>query len=200
MKKLLLFVAAFPLFVSCSDQEPIENAPFFYLTEGNMWVYKRYVSDNNGQNPVPNGQTDTVRVVSQELIEGVSNYKLTHSLGDSVEYQRIDEQGHLVNPAGIVIHPGRDDEYTTTNDYTIEGEVLGTIDYSSDDDYTGTVEGHDYILYPFRGYFTPVQGNIPEGIASISAYQPLIGMAFFRCRYLATQAYYEDRLVYYELI
>lgn len=197
MKRLLLFLAALPLTVSCSnDNDNDPQTPFFNLHEGNMWVYRRYLSDGQGQNPTPTNIVDTVRVVGQEVIDGQSYYKLSHSDSTWPEYLRIDDEGHLVNNQGYVWHPGTDAEYT----YSSFFDPYGTNLYQLGDSYGVEIGDNSYMITPYIGYFTPSEGfSIPEGVGEIRAYQQGIGMIFDRCRYLASQAYYEERLEYYEL-
>jgi len=195
MKKLFLLFAVTAGLVSCDDTEPMENSPFFYLTEGNMWVYKRYASDDNGQNLQFTGQNDTVRIAGPEVIDGVTYSRITHTLGDD-EYWRIDGK-HLVNSEGYVVHPGWDYDYT----YTRQLPPFGTIDYASQDSYSGEVEGKKYVLYPFEGYFNPAEGeSVPAGVGDVKTYMPGIGFVIKRSRYLSSAAYYEDRLIYHKLI
>lgn len=196
MKKLLLFVAAFPLFVSCSDDDNTVGTSFFNLAEGNMWVYRRYHSDAQGQNPTPSNQTDTIRIIGQEVIDGQSYYKLTHSNDIQTDYRRIDGQGHLVSEEGVVWHPGTDAQYT----YTMPILSLGSSVYQLQSQYTVEFDDETYNVAPYVGYFTPSEGSSPpEGVGEIRAYQHGIGMVFRRCRYVYSQVYYEDRLEYYEL-
>jgi len=194
MKKLFLLFAATAALVSCDDTEPMENSPFFQLNEGNMWVYKRYASDSQGENVHYTGQNDTVRTAGQVVIEGVTYFKFTHTLGDD-EFVRIDGK-HLVNSEGFVLHSGWDKEYTYSRDI---GE-LGTVNYHWQNSYSGEVEGKPYVIYPYEGYFTPTGSNIPAGIADLKTYMPGIGFLIKRSKYISSPAYFEDRLLYYKLI
>ncbi len=199
MKRLLLFLAAMPLVVSCNNDDDAPDAPFFNLAEGNMWVYRRYRSDSQGQNPAPTSQIDTVRVVGQEIIDGLSYYKLEHTgppATYSPEYLRVNENGHLEGPGGIVMHPGTDANYT----YTRYFEPYGKTDYKLGNKYDVEIEGITYSVLPYVGYFTAFQENAqPSGDGQIIAYQQGIGIITNKIRYLASPAYFEDRLIYYEV-
>ncbi|MES2486703.1 MAG: hypothetical protein V4581_12250 [Bacteroidota bacterium] len=199
MKKFLVLVALLPLALSCSnDDDATPETPFFNLAEGNMWVYRRYNPDQNGNATVPTNDIDTVRVVGQEVIEGETYFKLTHSYYiEEIDYLRIDTQGHLVAPGGYVYHPGTDLNYT----YSRPFEPYGTFDYYFDDqEYTYNVMGQQYSIRGYVNYFTPHEGGQGyEGKGTLLAYQPGIGVVVNRNRFLSGPIYFEDRLEYYEL-
>jgi hypothetical protein len=117
MKKYFAFLALSAMLVSCSDDDtqPVQqDEPFFNLTEGNYWIYKRYGVNDDISVETYMG-IDSVRVSGQELIEGNSYYKLEHwtpgnataeAYLEFTDYVRVNEQGRLVRPNGFVIHPG----------------------------------------------------------------------------------------------
>jgi len=195
MKKFLVLVALLPLALSCSNDDSTP-APFFNLAEGNMWIYRRYNSDGQGQNPMPTNEIDTVRIVGQEVIDGISYFKFTHTL-DTPSYDlRVDAEGHLVNTVGHVVHPGTDTDYTATTFF----DPYGTNTYALGQPDIVEIEGTAYNILPYEGYFKPSEGyNLPEGVGDIRAYTAGIGFVIQRSRYLSSLAYFEYRLEHFEL-
>lgn len=204
MKKLIAFAAIAALLASCSgdDSTPVENEEFFPLAEGNLWVYKRYDVSASGLETT-SGRIDSVRVIGYYTSGGKTYSDLRHRIYNGSgapidqwnELLRIDENGHLVNSGGKVVHPGNDADYQYTRP-----EVMGTMAYQVEEITDMTVEGQNYTVIPFTGYYTPDPGmNIPAGIGERVSLQPEIGIIIHHCRYLSSPAYFEDRLVYYEL-
>ena len=202
MKKMLAFVAMSATLLSCSndDDSPKE---FFNLKEGNLWVYKRYFSDSEGQNFVFRDQIDSVTVTGQEVINGLSYSILHHtnsfgSNSETYQYLRVDENGHLVNERRFVLHPGTDTEYTFKRTLAFSEVIHGEITHVMEAQKNVTVEGNNYEIYPFVQYLEPIT-NIPGGNAGGYSYAKGIGIVLSWDRYLSTLSYIEDRLVSYDL-
>ena len=72
MKKYVIFAALAATIVSCSDDDNNngKNEEFFNLKEGNMWVYNRYHSDQNGENPKFSYLIDTLQVAGKKQVNG----------------------------------------------------------------------------------------------------------------------------------
>lgn len=185
---------------SCSNDDDKNKEEFFNLKVGNEWVYKRYDVDNQGIESTYEGYNiDTVKVVGKEIIDGNEYFKLTHSnyLFDDEELLRVDENGYLVSSDGYVVHPGIDKDYNEVRD-VLNGN--GVINYTLKEVTSIAVENKNYEVYPFSGYYTPNPGNLgTEGVAAIEAYSKGVGLVIRRYKYLAGMAYFEYRLVSYDL-
>lgn len=202
-------MGAMSMLLSCSedDEATAVQEQFFNLEEGNLWVYKKYTTSGlDGNQLVYSNVIDTVRITGQEVIAGETYYKLNHkyynsgSLSNEIDkYLRVDSNGHLVNQNNIVIHPGTDFTYQFTDDIEHNGGVIGQVDYQLEEVVNMDVEGTAYSVYPFIGIFTPVYEAPPAGVACFWHYQPGIGIIQERQRFLASEAYMEYRLVYYEV-
>ena len=199
MKKMLVLLAGLAMVCSCNnDDDSNQEEEFFNLQEGNMWVYKNYTTNEEGQEAFHG--TDTVRVVGMEIVDGQTYHKVTHtnhyvSNNDSEELLRVNEEGHLVNPSGKVVHPGTDDTYQFTRP-----EYEGSMFYQLQDVANLTIEGHQYTVYPYEGYYTPIEPEgPPAGVGESINYDSNVGVALYRCRFISGPTYLESRLVHYEL-
>jgi hypothetical protein len=201
MKKLLALLALTATVSSChnDDDTTLTQPTFFNLAEGNLWVYKRYNVNSSGEH-LQNTPADTVKVVGQEVINGLSYYKLRHSnttLHDEYDYLRVNESGHLVDATGFVEHPGADLAYTD-----LYNGAYGETSYELREAVEQNIEGSNYTFVPYVGYFTPSAEfpNVAPGIGNVIGYQQGIGRVIEKCRFVCCENdYFEDRLVYYEL-
>lgn len=205
MKKMLVVLAGMAMVCSCSnDDDNNQEAEFFNLEEGNMWVYKRYNVNAEGVENT-SGITDTVRVVGQEVVDGETYFKLTHTKpfisGEGTEeLLHVDENGHLARLSGRVVHPGIDNAYRSTDSLSQGFFSYGVMDYQLYPNEDLMVEGTSYWVSPYIGYLTtPESEGPPEGIGAITSYTQGIGIVLKRIRFVSSLAYIEDRLVYYEL-
>jgi len=198
MKKLFALLAITAIASSCGndDNQTSQNQEFFNLAEGNLWVYRRYDVTNGLERVHPGNSIDSVTVSGQEIIEGQSYYKLHHTVQSyNDEFVRTDNNGHLVNSDGSVLHPGSDTTFT----YSITN-TYGTVSYRLEDRYNRTVEDNTYNLYPFVGYFIPVTGSdAPSGIGHTIDCVPGIGIVIRHERYINSADYFEYRLVSHRL-
>lgn len=200
MKKMLVLLAGMAMVCSCSnDDDNNQEGEFFNLEEGNMWVYKNYTNGMEEGQETFRGM-DTVRVVGHEMIDGQTYHKVTHTnhyVSDnySEELLRVNEQGHLVNPSGKVVHPGTDASYQFTQPVS-QGSMLYQLEGVAD----LTIEGQQYTVYPYEGYYTPTEPEgPPAGVGESINYDTQVGVALYRCRFISGPTYLESRLVYYEL-
>ena len=148
MKKIIpVFILISTLFSCSSDTDEIETTPpnnssFFNINTGNKWVYKRYFFHNNTNQYTTTNHIDSVFVTGDTVITALNYKKIMHKeYGDIVQfpnnfetkfgYLRIDENDHLVNTDGYVLHPGFDDQYQHVHQYPIydspTNEVVNSI-------------------------------------------------------------------------
>jgi hypothetical protein len=195
MKKIVVFMAFAIVLSSCSNDDDKNKEEFFNLKVGNQWVYKRY-SVNETQETY-SGQTDTVKVVGTETLEGNEYFRLTHTnwIEGEEEFLRVDENGHLINSLGFVTHPGTDNEYTAT--FT---ESYGKFDYRLDPFYDIIVEGENYTISPYICYYTPTESLGLAGDSGLNGYETGLGFVIKKYRFVSSATnFVEYRLVSYEL-
>lgn len=200
MKKIVAFLAIGAILVSCSNDDDNQKEEFFNLAEGNVWVYKRYYASPEKPDGVFANIIDTLRVVGQRTLNGENYYRVTHSFDPpkegNDEFLRVDDNGHLVNHNGLVLHPGKDKQYKYTS-VLYNGQ--GDLDYKLGDVTNIIVENKNYTVYPYIGDFKPTDPKIIGGVGAFQSYQKGLGFVVKHCRYLSGTAYYEDRLVYYQV-
>lgn len=200
MKKIVTIMAIVIALSSCSNDDDNNKKEFFNLKVGNEWVYKRYTINGDQENY--SGKTDTVKVVGIENIDGKEYFKLTSTddLLDGEAFLRIDKSGHLINSLGRVLHPRTDSSFTETRPANLNYE-FGTTTYTLKDKTTITVEGQNYEVFPYSGYFTPYPDkNLPEGVGVVEGYSHGIGFVIKKYRYISTATgFIEYRLVSYDL-
>lgn len=183
---------------SCSNDDDNNKKEFFNLKVGNEWVYKKYNVNNAGVETYI-GEIDTVKVVGIENIDGKDFYRLTHTNHQFMEYEllRENEMGYLVSSTDYVVHPGTDKNYTESRTI-LNGN--GIVNYSLKDVMSINVDDVTYEVYPFSGYYTPSPGiGGAEGEGVIEAYAKGIGFVIRHYKYVAGAAYFEYRLVSYDL-
>ena len=204
MKKILLLLLVTSLFWSCSNDDETQQDNFFNLNTGNVWVYKRYHTNDN-TNYIFSNRIDSVKVVGDTLISGLTYSKLVHNVyytsgnfsGD-FECLRVNDEGHLVDQYGLVIHPGDDTQYQSTRQQFVGTEVIGLTNFNLLPPFQENVEGEDYFVYSFHGDFVSNNPSIPNNYI-YHRYQKGIGMVSQHCAYVSGTGAYQDRLVYYEI-
>jgi hypothetical protein len=204
MKRIfgLLLLALF--MISCSNDSESQDDGFFNLETGNLWVYKRFNS-GDGTTFTPSTRVDSVRVTGTTVIEGENYATLSHKvystgvLSEQFEQHfREDINGHLVNDAGFVLHPGNDASYTHVRPFMVGDEQLGNVNYHLETPVNLTVEGQDYFVFPYIGDYVPLNPN--EQIQFIfDQYQEHLGLVVQHCSSVAGTWCYEDRLIHYEV-
>ena len=224
MKKLLILIVSFVLFLSCSESEETtsQTNSFFNIETGNLWVYKRYNYNNSTNNYINTNVIDSVFVTGDTLINSISYKKIHHHTyfdivnnpsyyQSSLDIVRVDTNDHLVRPNGFVVHPGLDYNYEYTHSYyssfyfdsttgTNVQNLFGTADFQlSPGVLSLSVEGSQYNLYNYEGDFTGNQSlNIPDNTINYM-YSEQIGAVLLKCPYVSGTGFYEDRLIYYEI-
>lgn len=213
MKNLFLLLGALLLLSSCSNDDSPANPqePFFRLEEGNLWVYKKYGSSDDVNYSYMN-VIDSVRVQGDTLIGNQVFKKVTHkrstvdySYDLPTEYLRVDDNGHMVNEVGLVLHPGNDSQYQYTREVSFSDGMGGYVSYGNiyfqllPNPLQVNVEGSNYTVQSYYGNF--ISDNLEMAPNNHTFYQYQGGLGFV-CKHdvgLSGNSYYEDRLVYYDL-
>lgn len=218
LKYFLISITAV-LLISCSDDNnpQLEDESFFNLNVGNLWIYKRY--DNSYSNPEVftfNGLIDSVKIIEHIQLEGITVAKKwtkrinvnnnNHILFEKISYVYVNNLGHLkelqnyipehvLNGFGNLLHPGLDYNLNFTTDF----QGFGTIEHTLSETVNINVEGQEFIVVPFLGYFTPSPQypNIEPKIMEHN-YQKKIGLVLRVCPSLSIGTF-EERLVHYEI-
>ena len=205
MKNIFFLLLTLVSLTSCSTDSNSEENSFFNLKNGNLWVYKRYVSSNN-VNYTNSNIIDSVRVVGDTLIDNVSYSKLVHKKYQSGNFYsqekeclRVDANGRLVNQNGLIYHPGTEiGFYNTRTIYYGGTENIGTMGEQLLEPSTTNIEGVDYFVYTYLGNFTPLDPAIPSNYIFYQ-YKEGLGLVCQHCAAVSGTSYYEDRLVSYDL-
>jgi hypothetical protein len=205
MKRILLLFSLGIIISSCSNNETDASEPFFNLSNGNLWVYKRYHSADNVNYTFSN-QIDSVRVTGDTLIGGISFSKLQHKTYNSgilndetLETLRVNSAGHLVNQNNLVYHSGTDLQYQNVRDFLVGGIVnVGSIAEQLLEPFTTNIEGIDYFVYSYYGNFTPLDTSLPNSHIFFQ-YKEGLGLVCQHCAAASGFSCFEDRLVYYEI-
>ena len=176
MIKKIALLSLVALSFSCSkktgEEEKPPSDPFFNLKTGNLWVYKEYQSDANGVLQFTH-KIDSVSVPGDTLIAGNTYFKILHEeTGHQLTrfYWREDSGGHLVDETGIVMHPGTDKTY-----YTSQFNGNGTIYFHLLDPVSNTVEGNEYYTYTYHGDYVPLDPEASHEYIE-RAFQQHLGM------------------------
>lgn len=208
MKKIFVLAMLAASLFSCSDDDDNNSEQaeaFFDFEVGDVWAYKYYQKSFSGEFVAEN-VIDTVKIVGTEVIEGKMYFDFeTRSyspLGEAhfIEhsYNRVDAEGHLVAPDGMVVHPGTDMTYTAILPQKVGEEEIG---YNTTKLYTQSniqVEGQSYEAYNYEAYFTARSSDL-SGVGYQKYYSPGVGFVLGRYRYLSeTDLSIEYRLVYHK--
>lgn len=205
MKKNLFLLLTAMILVSCSNDSDSPDNSFFNLNEGNLWVYKRYAS-NNGTNYTATAIIDSVRITGDTLINHLRYAKFVHKRYNSnvlyavdKEYLRVDSDNHLVNADAFVYHPGTDIDYYNIRSVRVGGdEIVGWMGEQLLEPFTTNVEGVDYFVYSYYGIFSPVDNSFPNNYIFYE-YKEGLGLVCQRCAGISGTYSTEDRLIYHEL-
>lgn len=228
MKNIFIAIILSLSLISCSESDtPVivnstQTNSFFNIENGNKWVYKRYNYNNSNGSYIQTNTIDSVFVVGDTVINSINYKKMYHHtyydiINSPTNYQlvkdfvRIDSNDHLVRPDGFVLHPGFDTTYQYSHNYysayfydsnsgTYIQNLFGTAEFQLVSGILSfTVEGVNYDLYNYKGDFTGNTSlNIPDNTINYM-YGEEIGLVLTRCPYVSGNAFYEDRLIYYEL-
>lgn len=204
--KTFFYLTVLSLFlVSCSNETDSPQNSFFNLNDGNLWVYKRYYSNDN-INYNYNNEIDSVRVNGDTLINNIVYSKLVHKkyfsgnlTNVTKECLRVDSNNHLVNEFGLVFHPGTDNQYQHVRPVILGGITdVGTVTLQLQNPFSISVEGNNYFVYSYYGDFISTVSSIPNNYIYYQ-YTEGIGLISQHCAGVSGLSFYEDRLVYYEL-
>lgn len=218
MKKIFLIPIFTFLLGSCSnnDDSTVTTEPttsFFNIENGNKWAYKGYsyriidsIEVYQDMNTI-----DSVFVVGDTVINSInykklSRYKYYNNTGGvsgiTESYIRVDENDHLVNSEGFMLHPGFDNESQYSHHYYSDftnTTLWGTATFQNQGSFNEEVEGQTYFVYNYQGDFI---GNTSLGILNNTInykYAEQIGEVIQKCPYVSGVGGLEYRLVYYDL-
>lgn len=118
------------------------------------------------------------------------------------DYLRVDENDHLVNTDGYVLHPGFDNQYQHVRNYytyNLNNDLLGQATFQLETPQNILIEDTNYLSYDYKGNFIGNTSlNIPNNTIHYM-YSEQIGMIKQVCPYASGFGFVEDRLVYYSL-
>lgn len=206
MKKIIFLLLAAVALTSCSTDSNSEDNNFFNLRQGNLWVYKRYVSNDN-MSYTPTTRIDSVRITGDTLINSNHYAKFVHRIYNSnvlsetyKECLRVDSNSHLIDNNGYVYHAGTDIGYSHNRSVKVgpEETIVGWIGEELLEPFTTNIEGVDYFVYSYYGNFYPADPALPTNYIFYE-YAKGIGMVNQRCAAISGSASTEDRLIYYDL-
>lgn len=189
MKKIFLAVLLSAGLFSCSNDNDNPET-FFDYAVGDVWAYKYYNRNAQGEF-IASSSIDTVKIVGTQVFDGETYFDFettTYSaagLANSPthDYMRVDESGHLVNPDGVLEHPGTDLSFT-------ENLSMGGYGYRVTQlhpEETIEVEAQLFQVYNYEQYYVPYEQSGVEGISSQNYYSPGVGKVLQRSRYYSSE-------------
>jgi hypothetical protein len=200
MRPIFCLLVVLIVLASCSGDNNTGPENFFNLETGNLWVYKRFNSPDN-ITYTASTRIDSVSVIGTVVFEGDTYSRMLHKIYNagifSEQFEqnlRVDENGHLVFPSGLVLNPGTDTEFTDVRPF----QDAGNITYQLDDPIDVTVEGQEYFVYPYVGDYVPFNDQQP-GQVIYDQYQSGLGLVCQHCTNPQGTSFYEDRLISFEL-
>jgi len=222
---LFALLALFLLVTSCSRSEDIINeetteTPFFNLKVGNEWVYKTYDRADFTSELKPNGEVDSVKIVSTATLNGKNYFKVENinrrppnyfpTRTVSYNYWRVNEKGHLVSLSSyffdqgnssdaveLVKHSGKDYSYTYTD---LNLSQYGNMIYKLYPETTITVNNQSYKVSSYNGHFMPNAQNpnlIPKVVEN--NYKEGIGLVKSVCHSVYGTYNFEQHLESYSM-
>ena len=206
MKKIITLGILGILLASCSSDSENSEDNFFNLNTGNLRVYKRFIS-GDGITFSPTTRIDSVFTTGDTIISGLTYEKFYHKVYEAdvfvephsfTETLRVDANGHLVNVAGFVLHPGYDQNFTAIREYFLQDELYGNINYQSENPMDVMVEGETYNVYPYIGNYIPLDPGQEEQ-SQFDYYKPGVGLVNQHCSALMGTSCYEARLISYQI-
>ncbi|MGX7668008.1 hypothetical protein [Flavobacterium pedocola] len=214
MKKVILLLCSMAVFCSCSNDDSTADPQedFFRLEEGNLWVYKRYYSNDN----ITYSHTtyiDSVRVQGDSVVGNYTYKKVVHNQYDNTRFTgsftenlRVDGFGHLVNSDGLVLHPGTDNQYQYSREVRFPNPdvgnytVFGNVNYQLlPNPIQVNVEGSDYLVHSYYGNFISTRPEETPDNYVFFQYKQGLGFVNTHCAGLSGNFFYEDRLVSYDI-
>lgn len=218
MKKIIPVFILISTLLSCSsDSDEIETTPndnsFFNINTGNKWVYKRYFFNNISNQYSTSTYTDSVFVTGDTVINTLNCKKVLHKEYSNIvlspnnfttrfDYLRVDENDHLVNTDGYVLHPGFDNQYQHIHNYytyNLNNDLLGQATFQLEAPQNILVEGTNYLSYDYKGNFIGNPSlNTPNNTIHYM-YSEQIGLVKQIHPFASGSGFMEDRLVSYSI-
>jgi len=192
----------------------MEQENFFNLKVGRNWVYKNYNGDSI-QGMKFSNTLDSVVLTDKFNFENKNYFKReifykNLNIGSwewrSVNYIYINSKGHLITFAKDprenndqkehTIHPGLDKDFIHNDEVIFGGESYGTVVYKLEANRTISVEGTDYLSYPFVGRLQPNE-KVPKERVTEYHYAKGVGMVKEVLAAIYGDATWERHLVSY---
>ena len=224
--KLFTLLAGLLLLTSCSEsqdditEQTTTETSFFNLKIGNEWVYKTYDRQDFTSELKPNGEVDSVKIVSTVTLNGKNYFKVeninrrppNYSPNRTVSYNywRVTDKGHLVSLSSyyfdqgnssdaveLVKHSGKDFSYVYAD---ISLSQYGNIIYKLYPETTITLNNESYKVSPYNGQFTPNAQN-PTLIPKVVEYNYKEGIGLVKsvCHSVSGTYNFEQHLESYSL-
>lgn len=216
------FLAVLILLSSCTRTESIEDetpeTPFFNLKVGNEWVYKTYDRQDFTSELKPNGEVDSVKIVSTVTLNGKNYFKVeninrrppNYSPNRTVSYNywRVNDKGHLVSLSSYhfdqgnssdaveyVKHSGNDNDYSYT-----DNSYYGDIIYKLYPKTNVIINNQTYEVIPYNGQFTP-KSQFPNMIPKMQEnnYKAGVGLVKSICHTFDGTYNFEQHLESYSM-
>ena len=182
--------------ISCDkedDNAKKEQEDLFNLKVGRNWVYKNYTRDSL-QNLKFSNSLDSVVLIDKFTFENKNYFKRETFYKNlnmdewrlkEVKYIHVNSKGHLImieqdpraknNQKESIVHPGMDKDFTYEEEFFLGGEFLSNIVYKLEANRTISVEGTNYLSYPFVGRLQPNE-KIPKERVTEYHYAKGVGM------------------------
>lgn len=211
-------VVAMLCLISCDkedDNTKIEQEDFFNLKVGRNWVYKNYNGDSL-QNIRFSNSFDSVVLTDKFTFENKEYFKKDTFYKNlnmdewgfkEVRYIHVNSKGHLIifeqdprennDKKEHTIHPGVDKDFIHNDEVVFGGESYGTVVYKLEANRTISVEGTDYLSYPFVGRLQPNE-KMPKERVTEYHYAKGVGMVKEVLAGIYGDATWERHLVSYK--
>ncbi|MFZ4620479.1 MAG: hypothetical protein ACOYNS_07965 [Bacteroidota bacterium] len=207
MKQLTLVMLIGLIFTSCKKDDAAANqsaqkesvAEYFPMSTGSYWVYKEYQADTS-LILTESGQYDTVTVVNDTMINGISYKQFISSIWWKYFYR--DSSGIIVTPKGNkILSFETGSQYLEARNIEPGNTTIYLTTRLSQNDSTFIVPAGSFISKYIIGTVTSSQSS-PQWMKKrtyMLAYAKNIGLVYKSAFWINDVGYFEYRLVKYSL-